>query len=332
MSRDVSKHQIIATSKYHNIKQALTPTSPSTLHPVSAPICEEKGVQLWIKRDDQLQLGDDLGFCGNKWRKLKYNLLAAREEGHTKLLTFGGAFSNHIVATASAGRLFGFQTIGIIRGERPRTGNGSLRYAEACGMHLHFITRSAYRNKKDAEFIQNLHDQFGDFYAIPEGGSNILALKGCQELGKELLDQCGHRPLYIALACGTGGTLAGLAQAVSSEVEVLGFSALKGDFLTGEVEKLQALFPSPTAPWRIINNYHFGGFAKFTPTLIQFINTFKQQYGIALDPIYTGKLFFGLLDLIGADYFPANAHIIAVHTGGLQGIRGFNERFGALID
>ena len=280
-----------------------------------------------------MQLGDDKGFCGNKWRKMKYNLFAARERGYTQLLTFGGAFSNHIVATASAGRLFGFKTMGVIRGERPKGGNPSLRYAEACGMHLHFVSRSEYRNKTLPAFVEKLHQQFGDFYIIPEGGSNRLALKGCQELGAELLEQFDDQPLYVALACGTGGTLAGLTQGLSHKIKVLGFSALKGDFLTGEVEQLQALIPGNTsAPWQINHDYHFGGFAKFKPPLIEFINSFKKQFDIALDPIYTGKLFYGLLDLIGRDYFPPGSNIIAIHTGGLQGILGFNERFGDLID
>lgn len=343
----------IATSKDHTVSwQALLETPPTVLQPLDAPVCREKGVQLWIKRDDQLQLGDDLGFCGNKWRKLKYNLLAAREAGYEQLLTFGGAFSNHVVATASAGRLFGFRTVGVIRGERPREGNASLRYAEACGMRLHFVERNAFRQKMEAAFIEDLHRRFGDFYLIPEGGSNALALPGCRELGRELTVQCQQRPLFVALACGTGGTLAGLAQGLPPEATALGLAVLKGNFLTKEVEKLLAdpdgsasippfndstiqqklEKPAPACAWHMINDYHFGGYAKFTPELIDFVNAFKEGYGMALDPIYTGKLLYGLFDLIGKDYFPAGAQIVAVHTGGLQGIRGFNERFGDLID
>lgn len=317
---------------------------------------------MWIKRDDQLQMGDDLGFCGNKWRKLKYNLLAAREAGYDQLLTFGGAFSNHVVATASAGRLFGFRTVGVIRGERPQGGNASLHYAEDCGMRLHFVERSAFRRKMEVDFIGDLQRRFGDFYLIPEGGSNTLALRGCRELGQELVAQCEHRPLYVAVACGTGGTLAGLTQGMPPEATTLGFAVLKGDFLSVEVEKLLAANPArlasiqrfnkfhptrqtgratnqqkfqgplPGFNWRMLNDYHCGGYAKFTSQLIDFINAFKRDYGIPLDPIYTGKLLYGVFDLIGKDYFPVGTHIIAVHTGGLQGIRGFNERFGHLID
>lgn len=307
-----------------------SPATPLVAIPV--PVATEKNIQLWIKRDDLLQIGDDQAFCGNKFRKLKYNLLAAREKGYDRLLTFGGAFSNHIVATASAGRWFGFQTIGVIRGHPPPDGNASLRYAKACGMQLHYVDRGAYREKTTDDFLLALRRQFGDYYLIPEGGSNTLALPGCKELGEELLRQCQVRPLYVALACGTGGVLAGLLQGLTGNVQVLGFSALKGSFLTAEVNKLLGPAASRLTNWHIQNDYHFGGFAKFTPELIHFINQFKRQYGIALDPIYTGKLLWGVLDLIEQNYFPAGAQIVAIHTGGLQGIRGFNERFGPLID
>ncbi len=306
------------------------PKTPLTLIP--APICREKSVQLWIKREDRLQLGDDLGFCGNKWRKLKYNLLAARAQRRRRLLTFGGAFSNHIAATAAAGRLFGFQTVGLIRGRPSEGGNATLRFARAADMTLHFIDRQTYRKKNEPAFSANLNLRFGDFYLIPEGGSNALALQGCRELGRDLAAECPERPLFVALSCGTGGTLAGLTQGLPADVSVLGFSALKGSFLTEEIEKLLALDPiEKISEWAIVEDYHFGGFAKFKPELIDFINLFKNQYGIPLDPVYTGKLLFGLLDLIKKDYFPKGARIVAVHSGGLQGIRGFNERFGHLL-
>ena len=184
--------------------------------------------------------------------------------------------------------------------------------------------------KQAMAFQEKLHTQFGEFYILPEGGTNTLALQGCQELGHDIGKIFSRRPLYIGLACGTGGTLAGLVQGLSKEIEVIGFSALKGDFLHGEVAQL--IGQTPTADWQIETKYHFGGFAKFKPELIEFINDFKRRFDIQLDPVYTGKMMFGLLDKIKKGHFPEGANLIAVHTGGLQGIRGFNERFGSLIE
>lgn len=306
----------------------LTDHPPSPIQELADDRLAAKGVQLWIKRDDLLRVGDETAFCGNKWRKLQYNLLEADRQKHDKLLTFGGAFSNHLAAVAQAGSLFGFQTVGIVRGERIEPLNPTLQFCEANGMHLHFISRSAYREKNNPVFIENLQQQFGDFYPLPEGGTNEFALRGCSELVTEIQTQLTKPIDYYAVACGTGGTLAGMAQSLNPESQAIGFSALKGDFLQKEVQKWLG---DNEQKWQIQTDYHCGGYAKFTPELIDFINDFKSKCNIQLDPIYTGKLFHGLFDLIAKDYFSRGSQIVAIHTGGLQGIAGFNQRFGNLL-
>lgn len=255
---------------------------------------------------------------GNKYRKLKYNLIAAKNLNQQTLLTFGGAFSNHIAAVASAGKEFEFETIGIIRGEELASKideNPTLRVAQSCGMILKFICRDDYRCKASNAYQQKLVEEFGDFYMIPEGGTNALAVKGCEEILTEddsLFD-------YICCSVGTGGTIAGLINSSLPHQKILGFPALKGDFLREEIAKF-----ATKSNWELINDYHLGGYAKINQELISFINTFKLNYKIPLDPIYTGKMMFGIDDLIKKGYFPKNSKILAIHTGGLQGIGGMN--------
>lgn len=309
---------------------------PSPLEELESSTLRRAGVRLLVKRDDRLRLGPGLALCGNKWRKLQYNLQAARDEGQTTLLTFGGAYSNHIAAVAGAGAAFGFRTIGLIRGERPQGLNPTLHFAEDCGMELHFLSRAAFREKQSPEFINQLQEQFGPSYLLPEGGTNALALRGCRHIAEEVERQTERLPDYWCCSLGTGGTFAGIAAALGGRAKALGFSALKGDFLEEEVERWLAPLLSPRRgegwkPWVINTEFHFGGYAKFTPYLVDFINGFRQQHGILLDPIYTGKLFYGIFQLAGEGYFPKGSTILAVHTGGLQGIAGFNGRFGELI-
>ena len=303
---------------------------PSPIQEIQSKLLQAKKVRLFLKRDDLIHPS----VSGNKWRKLKYNLAAAKELNRTTLLTFGGAFSNHIHAVAAAGKAFDFKTIGIIRGDRIEPLNPTLQYAEDQGMQLHFVTRSAYRKKHTTDFHLTLQEQFGRFYSLPEGGTNTLALKGCAEVVTEIKDQLGQVPDYITTCVGTGGTIAGIIKGSASTkpTEILGVSALKGNFLQGEVkELLVAANVSVSTKWSISNDYHFGGYAKFKPSLIEFINDFKKTYQIALDPIYTGKLLYGVFDLIKNDYFKKDSTIVAIHTGGLQGIEGFNQRYGEIL-
>ena len=249
---------------------------------------------------------------GNKFFKLKYNLLAARQQGFEKVLTFGGAYSNHIAATAFAAHQFGFQSLGMIRGEElaQRPLNPTLATAQQFGMQLEFISRNAYRQKDQPDFLQRLQQQYPDFYLIPEGGTNALAVQGCREI---LVAEDAQFDL-ICCAVGTGGTLAGLIEASQQHQQLLGFSALKGDFLTQEVAQL-----TTKRNWRILDDYCCGGYAKTTPELIQFIQTFEQRYNIPLEQVYTGKMLRGIFDLIDQDKIGPDQKILLIHTGGLQG-------------
>ncbi len=278
-------------------------------------LLENSDITLYIKREDLLHPY----ISGNKFRKLKYNIVQARKEGKTKLVTFGGAFSNHILAAAAAGAEYGFQTVGIIRGEELRDKileNPTLRQAQDFGMEFVFVSREAYKTKTESYFLDSLKDMLGDFYLLPEGGTNDLAVKGCEEI----LTESDADFDFICSAVGTGGTLSGLINCSKSSQQVLGFPALKGDFLREDI----CSFVSKTN-WDLQTEYHFGGYGKVTEELVAFINTFYQSYGVPLDPIYTGKMVFGVIDLIDKGWFPSQSKILMIHTGGLQGIAGMNQ-------
>ena len=276
---------------------------------------ENTNVSLYLKREDLLHPY----VSGNKFRKLKYNLLQAKSENKKTLLTFGGAFSNHILAVAAAGKEHGFKTIGIIRGEELKgkiAENPTLKKAQDLGMVFEFVDREIFREKSSSKFIQQLVEKFEDFYLIPEGGTNELAVKGCEEI----LTITDEKFDYICCAIGTGGTISGLINCSKNSQQVLGFPALKGDFLREDICKFVS-----KSNWDLIADYNFGGYAKVSEELILFINDFYQKYKVPLDPIYTGKMLFGVMDLINKNYFPENSKILVIHTGGLQGITGMNN-------
>lgn len=274
------------------------------------------GITLEIKREDLLHPF----VSGNKFRKLKYNVLQAKAENQSVLLTFGGAFSNHIAAVAYAGKEQGFETIGVIRGDELRnkiSENPTLSFAQECGMRFEFVTREAYRHKTETAFIEQLQAQFGSFYLVPEGGTNNLAVKGCEEI---LTEFDAHFD-FVCSAVGTGGTISGLINSALPHQKVLGFPALKGDFLQNEIHKFVN-----NKNWELITDYHFGGYGKVTTEFIEWMNWFYAQTGIPVDPIYTGKMVFGVMDLIQRNYFPPKSKILMIHTGGLQGIAGMNAK------
>ncbi|ATO19719.1 1-aminocyclopropane-1-carboxylate deaminase [Acinetobacter sp. LoGeW2-3] len=266
------------------------------------------GMQLTIRRLDLVHPQ----ISGNKFFKLKYNFLEAQRLGFNKLLTFGGAYSNHIAATAFAAQQFGFESVGIIRGEelKDKPLNATLKTAQDFGMQLHFVSREDYRRKQQFEFLAELQQQFPDHYVIPEGGTNTFAIQGCQEILKPDDEQFD----LICCAVGTGGTITGLIEASQSHQQILGFSALKGSFLNEDVAQLTS-----KKNWQIIDDYCFGGYAKTTPELIQFIQNFEAEHGIPLEQIYTGKMLMGLTDLIAKGHIPAGSKLLVIHTGGLQG-------------
>jgi 1-aminocyclopropane-1-carboxylate deaminase len=269
---------------------------------------------VFIRREDLIHPF----ISGNKFRKLKYNLLQAKAENKETLLTFGGAFSNHIAAVAFAGKEQGFKTIGIIRGDELRDKiqeNPTLQFAQDCGMRFKFVSREAYRHKTENDFIANLKSEFGDFYLVPEGGTNEFAIKGCEEI----LTKEDAKFDFVCCAVGTGGTITGIINSISPHQKVLGFPALKGDFLKEDIRKF-----ARNQNWELITDYHFGGYGKVNPELIAFINQFFQENKIPLDPIYTGKMVFGVIDLIKKNYFRENSKILLIHTGGIQGIQGMN--------
>jgi len=301
---------------------------PKTLNQqIFLPELESKNIQLFIKREDQI----DPFVSGNKFRKLKYNLKKAHLENKQIILTFGGAFSNHILATAVAGEKEGFLTVGVIRGDelgvdfdKTLETNPTLRKAFDHGMQFEFVTREQYRNKSDVLFLEKLKVKYGDFYFVPEGGTNELAVEGCEEILTEEDNQFD----YICCCVGTGGTIAGLIRSIGDHQKVLGFPSLKGDFLEDEIRQ----YINSDERWKLLKDYHFGGYGKYNLELIHFINCFKEETKIPLDPIYTGKMMFGVLDLVTKEKFPTGSKILAIHTGGLQGIEGFNNRLSKKSD
>ena len=286
---------------------------------IHSTLFSEKELRVFVLRLDRFR--PEIG--GNKYFKLKYNLQKAKEQNHHTLLSFGGAFSNHIAALAAAGKEFGFRTIGVIRGEELNPdSNPTLKLASQNGMHLHFVSREQYALKENETFIGKLKAELGDFFLVPEGGSNAHALKGCMEI-KDLISfdfNC------LLTACGTGGTIAGISLSLTEGQKVIGIPVLKGaEFLKSDVIKLKQLYFEEYGLKEEKDNiefefdYHFGGYAKTTTELLNFKTTFEKETGIPTDRIYTAKMFYALYDLVKKDRFPKGSTIVAIHTGGLQG-------------
>ncbi|MFT4902539.1 MAG: 1-aminocyclopropane-1-carboxylate deaminase [Thalassomonas sp.] len=285
---------------------------------ISLPLLKEKEIKLFIKRTDQTHQH----ISGNKWYKLKYNLIEAKKQGFKTLLTFGGAYSNHIMATACAAKENGLKSVGVIRGEEHLPLNLTLQFAKEQGMHIHYVSRSDYRLKTTTEFINNLKSKFDDFYLVPEGGTNQLAIKGTEEI----LDVSSTQD-FVCCAVGTGGTIAGVINSTNSKQTVIGFPAIKG---FEQLEKDIGCWVNKFN-YKFINTYAGDGYAKVNKELVEFINEFNIIHDIPLDAIYTGKMMMGILDLVAKDYFPRGSSILAIHTGGLQGNKGMNERLGVKL-
>jgi 1-aminocyclopropane-1-carboxylate deaminase len=313
---------------------------PIPLDCISHPLLIEKGISLEVLRIDQ----SDPIVSGNKWFKLKYNLLQAKQEGFKTLLSFGGPFSNHLHALAAAGKAQQFNTIGIIRGEEHLPLNPTLSDAVNNGMKLYYVDRKTYRKKHLPEvndlIVSNIiaaqtteNDlKKENIYIIPEGGTNELAIKGAAEI-VSFIPQSAD---FICLACGTGGTLAGVLSAVNQSnkhhARILGFPALKGaEFLHEHILSLLSQ-DTITTSWQLFYNYHFGGFGKLNHQLVQFMQQFETDHAIELDPIYTAKMLFAVFDLIECNFFPKGSRIIAIHTGGIQGKRGMQHKIQSLLN
>lgn len=278
-------------------------------------IKQPNNIEIYIKREDLLHPY----ISGNKFRKLKYNVQKAIEIGSELLITFGGAYSNHILATAAAGKKYGIATLGVIRGEELESKvseNPTLSLANEFGMQFLFVSREVYSKKEEASFIEDLIKKYKKSYILPEGGTNDLAIKGCEEI---LIEEDASFD-YVCCAVGTGGTISGIINTSKEHQKIIGFSALKGDFLSDVIRKFVS-----KSNWYINNEYHFGGYGKVTDELITFLNNFYNSTSIPLDPIYTGKMVYGIFDMIQKNKFPENSKILLIHTGGLQGIKGINK-------
>lgn len=302
------------------------PFFPPLTQKIENEITRSAGVDLSVLRLDSMhQLVN-----GNKWFKLKYNLREAHQQNYSTVLTFGGAYSNHIFATAAAGNLFGFRTIGVIRGHESLPLNPTLSFAVQQGMQLVYLNRESYRNKHSIELHGELKQAFGDLFIIPEGGSNLNGVRGCMEI-------VGYADAFdtICLACGTGTTLAGIVLSLNPEQRVIGFPVLKNaEFLAQEIHNqiqnyLDSGLPAPSyspAGWELIYDYHFGGYAKVNDHLLMFTQQFQNSHHIQLDYVYTAKMFYGVMNLLQQGVFAKGDRILLLHTGGLQGNIGMEQR------
>ncbi len=289
-------------------------TVPVTLPGVS------NNVNLFMKRIDLVHPV----ISGNKWYKMKYNIVEMKKLGLDTLLTFGGAFSNHIHAAAHAGKIFGFKTIGLIRGEEHLPLNTTLQTAVDDGMELHYVDRTTFRKRETEEFLNSIRERFGNVYLLPVGGTNKIALKGCAEI----IDQIDIDYNYICSASGSGGTFAGLVAGLKGSKQAIAFPALKGgEFLEEVISDLVSEYTGETfSNWGLNTDYHFGGFAKLSKELIDFTHEFNELNGFELDYIYTNKMMFGIANLIKKGFFKSGETIVAIHSGGLQGNEGMREK------
>ncbi len=300
--------------------------TPPFIQQINSKITREADVNLSVLRLDVMHPWVN----GNKWFKLKYNLLEAKQKNFTKLLTFGGAYSNHIYATAAAGNLLGFHTIGVIRGEEKLPLNPTLSFAVQQGMELVYMSRQMYRQRSTTALDEYLRQRFGEVFIIPEGGNNLNGVRGCTEIISEATAFD-----YICLACGTATTLAGIALSLHQGQKAIAFPVLKnGSFLAKEIENLLTNYlasglPTPynsPAFWELMCDYHFGGYAKVNQQLLQFSHEFTEAHGVPLDYVYTAKMFYGVMDLLQQGFFGKGKSLLLAHTGGLQGNVGMEER------
>lgn len=274
------------------------------------PFFETHEIELGILRLDELHPV----VSGNKWFKLKYNIGEAISKGYASMLTFGGAHSNHLAATAAAANAFGISCIGIVRGFHAKNNlTETLRACVNMGMELQFISRADYDQKEAPEFLNAICKQFPSAYIVPEGGNNENGRRGTEDIASFIQDGYTH----VALSIGTGATFSGMRNAIPDTVEMLGFTAMKGgEYLEASIEES---LKNPLANWKLITDYHFGGFAKHNAILIDFMNTFYDKFQIPLDMVYTSKMMYGIFDLIDKGYFQKGNKILCIHTGGLLG-------------
>ncbi len=281
--------------------------------------------KIYVKRDDLIHPF----VSGNKYRKLKFNIIEAQKSNYNEIISFGGAFSNHLHALSFICHQNHIPLRLFIRGEKVE--NPTIKFIKEMGAKLHFIDRNTYTKRNDLIFLNDLQNQFSGSFIIPEGGTNSFALLGMAELVNEIQSSLGNEKIHYCASFGSGGTSIGMLKYVTSHDKVHIFPALKFPNIESGFNEIRNSFNVEQSNFCLHGAYHFGGFARYNDVLITFINKFKELYHIQLDPLYTGKLFYGVIDLLNKGYFPIGDQIVIVHTGGLQGISGFNERFGNLL-
>jgi 1-aminocyclopropane-1-carboxylate deaminase len=272
-------------------------------------------VQIFVKREDELHKI----ISGNKYRKLKYNILHAKNKNYEGLISFGGAYSNHIAALAYAGKVNNLKTIGLIRGEEISnkfTTNPTLKYARECGMNFEFITREIYKKRNTISFTMQIKNKYPNYYILPEGGTNLLGVKGCEEI----LTAKDKNFDYICCAVGTGGTFSGIINSSGMNQQIIGFSSISKRFLLNDISK----FVNKNN-WKLTDKFSFNGYAKINNELVNFMNEFYKFHNIKLDPIYTSKLFYGVVNKMKNNYFKPKSKVLVIHTGGLQGVEPMNR-------
>ena len=283
-------------------------------HEIFDSLFEEKNIRVFIRRLDLIPKP----ISGNKYFKLKYNISHALEKKYSSIITFGGAYSNHILATSIICNQNKLRSIGYIRGEEKVSFNPTLKEAIKNGMEIKYLNRKDYSKIKNEIFLNSLFKEYENYYLLPEGGTNNLAIAGAEEI-LELNEDYQ----YVCCPVGTGGTISGIINKSSSESKVIGFSSLKGiNSLKIEIEE-----QTNKKNWIINEDYSGKGYAKISKDLIDFINIFFREKKIILDAIYTAKMVMGIYDLIKKKYFKNGSRILIVHTGGVQGNRGMNKRF-----
>ena len=292
---------------------------PSPLQSIQFPGKKLEFSRISIKRDDLIHPF----ISGNKWRKLAYNIREARKEGKDGIVSPGGPYSNHLVALAAAGHKLGMRTIGLVRGQSSYAQNPSLRFASAQGMQLHFLDRERYRQRNKEDFQSWVGNNFPNTFYVPEGGSNMLAFPGLKELGEEILAN-NYCPDILVCAVGSGGTLAGLRAALPEKIEIIGIAAVKDYSLEYNINNL---LPIHFDNWSLDFDYCFGGFGKVNEQLLRFIMEFYKEHAIVLDPVYTAKAMYGLIQRLQSDISWRDKEILFYHSGGLQGIAGLNDRY-----
>lgn len=291
---------------------------PSRIDELKDSFLKDFELRLYVKRDDLIHPV----VSGNKWRKLKYNLLHLLKEEKEGLITFGGAYSNHLIAVAAACNQHNIPCVGIVRGDKESAFNSTLKKCALLGMKLCFVNRSLYRTKSDKNFIVDNWPQYAGYFMVPEGGANSFGIRGCSEL----MDEQARIYDHLVVSSGTATTALGILSSLRKE-NLIVFSALKREMATEEKLKSAAKHQSKLNQLHYFDEHEFGGFAKINQELIDFTRDFYQRYGIQLDLIYNAKMFFKLFKLIKQGYFPAGSKILCIHTGGLQGNLGMEERY-----